>query len=76
MTAWSNNFIFTIKRNTLSTLSFLSIFFNSNLNEKSGGICGDRNKVVGLDQFNFIWPSGFSCKKHAYANRVFTLMLV
>ena len=52
MNAWSNNFIFTIKGNTVSTLSFLSILFNSSGNEKSGVICGHRNNVVGLDQFN------------------------
>ena len=76
MNAWSKNFIFKMKRNTLSTLSFLGILFNSSGNEKSSGICGHRNNIVGLDQFNFIWPSVFSCKKHAYANTVFTLMLV
>ena len=76
MYAWSKNFIFTIKGNTLSTLSFLSILFNSNGNEKSGVICGHRNNGVSLDQFNFISTSVFSCKKLAYANIVFTLMLV
>ena len=42
------------RKYTFNIEFFKHFFFNSNGNEKSGGICGHRNNVVGLNQFNFI----------------------
>ena len=57
-------------------LNFLNIGFNSNRTKYLGLTCGQRYNLVILDQFSFNGVSIFSFKKHAFANRLFTLMLI
>ena len=59
----------------IKTLNFFNINFNNNENKFLSLAYGYRNVVV-LDKFDTNGVSIFSFKKHAFANRVFTLMLV
>ena len=58
----------------IKTLNFFNINFNNNENKFLSLAYGYRNVVV-LDKFDTNGVSIFSFKKHAFANRVFTLML-
>ena len=58
----------------IKTLNFFNINFNNNENKFLSLAYGYRNVVV-LDKFDTNGVSIFSFKKHAFANRVSTLML-
>ena len=59
----------------METLNFFNINFNSNENKYLRVTYGFRNDVAILNESGNGVPI-FSFKKHAFANRVFTLMLV
>ena len=57
-------------------VEYFSINFNNNENKSLSLAYWCRNSVAGLDKFDANGASIFSFKKHAIADRVFTLMLV
>ena len=59
----------------MEILNFFNIDFNNNENKILSLACRCRNNVAILDKFNANGVSIFSFKKHAFADRVFTLML-
>ena len=60
----------------METLNFFNINFNSNENKYLRVTYGFRNDVAILNESGTNGVPIFSFKKHAFANRVFTLMLV
>ena len=58
------------------TLNFFNLNFNNSEDKFSSLAYGYRNNVAVLDEFDSNRVSIFSFKKHAFADRVFTLMLV
>ena len=59
----------------METLNFFNTDFNNNENKILSLACGCRNNVVILHKFDANGVSIFSFKKHAFVDRVFTLML-
>ena len=57
-------------------MNLFNINFNNNENKFLSLAYGCRNNVAVLNKFNANGVSILSFKKHAFANRVFTLMLV
>ena len=57
-------------------MNLFKINFNNNENKFLSLAYGCRNNVAVLNKFNANGVSILSFKKHAFANRVFTLMLV
>ena len=60
----------------IETLNFFNTYFNNNQNEFLSLAYGCRNEVAVVDKFDTNGVSIFSFKKHAFVDRVFTLMLV
>ena len=60
----------------IETLNFSNINFNNDENKVLSLVYGCRNNVSVLDNFDANGVSIFSFMKHAFADRVFTLMLV
>ena len=60
----------------METLNFLNNNFKNNENNFLNLACGCRNDVAILDKFDANGVSIFSFKNHAFADRVFTLVLV
>ena len=60
----------------IEKLNFFNINFNSNESKFLGLAYGCRNDVAVLNKFDTNGVFIISFKKHAFANRVFTLMLV
>ena len=60
----------------IKTLNFFDINFNNNENKSLSLTYGCRNDVVVLEKYDTNGVSTLSFKKHAFSNRVFTLMLV
>ena len=61
---------------TIETLNVFSVNFNNNKNKFLRLAYGCINDVVILNKFDANGVSFLSFKKHAFANRLFTLMLV
>ena len=60
----------------IETLNFFNINFNNNENKFLSPVYGCRNDVAVLNKFDTNGVSIANFKKHAFAERVFTLMLV
>ena len=60
----------------IESLNFFNIHFNNNQNKFLSLAYGCRNEVAVVDKFDTNGVSIFSFKKHAFVDRVFTLMLV
>ena len=60
----------------VETLNFLNNNFKNNEKNVLNLPCGCRNDVAILDKFDANGVSIFSFKNHAFADRVFTLVLV
>ena len=61
---------------TIETLNLFNINFNDNKNKSFSLGYGSRNDATVLNKFDENGAAIFSFKKHAFADRVFTLMLV
>ena len=63
-------------RRIVETLNFFNLNFNNSEDKFLSLAYGYRNNVAVLDKFDGNGVSIFIFKKHAFADRVFTLMLV